>query len=381
MKAKLILSCSWVIILLSSIFLLLYYLSHASLSKANNANSHFCVKDQLFLPVIYSRYYPGTSENEPNNNSLQANGPLTPNLAYYGTITDPKDYYSVYLTNSGNLTIDLEGAMNNTNEDLHEQGTQLLLYYTSQKIRLVTTRDLVSIVSTVPYDINYANAPLGWYFVYIFVPGNYDKETNYTLTVYYPSPTTPSITPIYPCTPTPTSTPTSITTTELLCPTVSAGFGSHLIIFNGEKIFSNSTIDDAKTNVVNIDIPSGEYHVYLASHDSHSLHPSQNQTDESWFLLLYDEGGGTVATSGPSGDLPEDTDCATTNVGDLHLSANVHSAVGFHAAYPMATTESPNSIAPVYAILEPVETIVSSNVSGTPLPPYHNSTPTPTPHN
>jgi len=88
---------------------------------------------------------------------------------YYGYPDDPKDYFSIYLHTTGDITIDLT---NHTG-----QGVQLQLFYQSVDNR-------VAHALSPPYHIEYAG-PAGWYYVYIYTESGYNSTTPYTLRVVY----------------------------------------------------------------------------------------------------------------------------------------------------------------------------------------------------
>jgi hypothetical protein len=127
----------------------------------------------IFLPLTlrdYIAYFEGPWEQEPNNNYLQANGPLRSGRYYYGYPNDEKDYFSIYLRTGGTITIDLT---NHTG-----QGVQLQLFYQSTNNRVDYDLDA-------PYHITYTG-PAGWYYIYIYTAGGYNTTTPYTLRVTYP---------------------------------------------------------------------------------------------------------------------------------------------------------------------------------------------------
>ncbi|MBN1920441.1 MAG: hypothetical protein JW892_04305, partial [Anaerolineae bacterium] len=122
------------------------------------------------VPVDYVRYFEGPWEFEPNNTYLQANGPLIPGQDYWGYPNDEKDYFSVYVRNSGTLTINLT--------DHTGAAVQVQLFYQGIDNR-------VAFDTESPYTITYNGQP-GWYYVYIYTGGGYDSTTPYTLRVTYP---------------------------------------------------------------------------------------------------------------------------------------------------------------------------------------------------
>jgi hypothetical protein len=116
-------------------------------------------------PTSTPGYFEGPWELEPNNSYLEANGPLRSSRQYYGYPNDQKDYFSVYLSGNGQITVDLT---NHTG-----QGVQLLLFYQSPNNR-------VGWSTTPPYHIEYTGLA-GWYYIYIYAESGYNTITPYTL--------------------------------------------------------------------------------------------------------------------------------------------------------------------------------------------------------
>jgi len=133
------------------------------------------VAREVYLPLVlrdYIAYFEGPWEVEPNNNYLQANGPLRSGRDYYGYPNDAKDYFSIYLRTSGTITIDLT---NHTGT-----GVQLQLFYQAAKEENRVAFDLEP-----PYHIEYTG-PAGMYYIYIYTAGGYNTITPYVLRVTYP---------------------------------------------------------------------------------------------------------------------------------------------------------------------------------------------------
>ncbi len=374
-------------------------------------NEMDCVADRVLLPVVASGDQ--TWESKDNDDYLHADGPLRSGIIYQGYLDDNKDYFSFDLGIPGRIEIYLTSPGDSTGKHLETQGVQLILvYYDAQAKQLKRIKR----VYTPPYTITKSNLPLRRYYVYVYVPT--PDDTLYNLRVVFPAPTPtptssplPTSPPVPMCTPTATlsatptststniptytptntpttqSTPTDIPTATLtpVCP-VNTPDGSHLAVFDtSRKILSNATTEaDARTDPVDVQIPSGEYRVSLSSYDN--AHPGgETQTDERWYLELYSEKGGQgtlIATSEPISDLDDDDVCFATPepVNDgLYLSQEVLSVVGVHAAY---YTPEPNSIAPALALLEPATSNYSIIMTQTPtatptLPPRPTVTPTP----
>jgi uncharacterized membrane protein len=127
----------------------------------------------LYLPMVqnnYISYFEGPWEVEPNNSSAQANGPLRSGRDYFGYPNDAYDFFSVYLTQPGQLNVTLT---NHTG-----QGVQLQLFYQS-------TANRVGFVPSPPYTLSY-NGQAGWYYIFIFTESGFNSTTPYTLRVTYP---------------------------------------------------------------------------------------------------------------------------------------------------------------------------------------------------
>lgn len=127
----------------------------------------------VFLPNItekYIVYFQGTMEVEPNNSWDQANGPLRSAIDYHGYPNDQKDYFSIYVYDSGSVIVDLT---NHTGID-----TQLQLFYN-------TIDNRVAYDPSPPYHIDYPGQP-GWYYIYIYTGSGFNEATLYTLNVDYP---------------------------------------------------------------------------------------------------------------------------------------------------------------------------------------------------
>lgn len=104
-------------------------------------------------------------------------------------------------------------------------------------------------------------------------------------------------------------------------------------------------------------LPAGTYGISLASRDSsHSHHPHEpnHQENESWFLVLENALGISIATTNAIDDLPDSVEGISQKVNDdLVLAEDVTQLRVRHAAYP---SDSPNSITAVCAAFDLEET-------------------------
>ncbi len=108
-------------------------------------------------------------EQEPNDTSATANGPLVSGMNYYGFPNDASDYFFFQTSRRGQITIDLN---NHTG-----QGVQLLLYH--------PVGNQVAVVGEPPYRLEYTG-DAGTYYVRIYATGNFNSTTPYTLRAAFP---------------------------------------------------------------------------------------------------------------------------------------------------------------------------------------------------
>lgn len=109
-------------------------------------------------------------EKESNNAYTEANGPLVSGIDYYGYPNDLKDYFSVYMSTAGKLSIDLTEHVGND--------VQLQLFYQS-------TSTQVGFDHNRPFHIEHTG-PAGWYYIYIYTESGHSSTSPYTLHVTYP---------------------------------------------------------------------------------------------------------------------------------------------------------------------------------------------------
>ena len=149
-------------------------------AKTTAAISYFYVSQEsytAYLPVVIRgvttpTYFEGPWEQEDNDTSLQANGPLRSAQDYYGYPNDQKDYFSINPGTSGQIVIDLTNVTGS--------GVQLQLFYQVADVdhRVAFDRDA-------PYHIEYTGGP-GVYYIYIYTESGYNSSNAYTLRVTYP---------------------------------------------------------------------------------------------------------------------------------------------------------------------------------------------------
>lgn len=169
----------------------------------------------VFLPYISkSRYFQGTTEQEPNNFRSKANGPIISGNAYTGVINDSNDYFSMEVGNEGTIFVELDDGFEGNH--LSQYGVQLQLQYTGEQngIPITTVTD-----SSAPYTISTGVGDIGWYYVRIYA-ATPSAQISYSLEVTYPYSNIQSgFTAVSPsraaieATCTPTSTPTQTVTT------------------------------------------------------------------------------------------------------------------------------------------------------------------------
>lgn len=128
-----------------------------------------------WLPLFfnnYTNYFKGPWEVEDNDAYTQANGPLQSGVAYLGHPDDAKDYFSIYLSQPGQITID------RLPDSGVGSGVQVILFYQS-------IADVRAVSQIPPYHIDYTG-PAGWYYIYLYTASDYSSTAVYTLTVTYP---------------------------------------------------------------------------------------------------------------------------------------------------------------------------------------------------
>ena len=88
-------------------------------------------------------------------------------------------------------------------------------------------------------------------------------------------------------------------------------------------------------------LSTGTYDVSLATYDNHSDKPSQNQTNEQWYVGLENELGDTIVYSNMIDDLPENLDQFSQMVNDnLFVGSDISHMSVYHVDYPDNATSS-----------------------------------------
>lgn len=294
----------------------------ASIGKADKVLSQSpdsrCISSHVFLPIVSNNavvYFEDPYEDEVNGNDSPqtANGFLRSGKVYYGKPDDEFDFFSIYLREPGTVTVDVP--------DPHVTGGQLILYSDSAYPVYISPIDNSPLDG---YHVEYPNLQVGLYYILVFVDTSRPHESTqyYSLTVTYPVPTIPHV-------------------------------ERYVVEFNGEKIYSDRTEDEASTDPIYTTIPPGTYKITLASYDDHSDQTAPEQPAEKWRLLFYNQNNVLVGKSDSTGDLPTNIDCIEQVVDTAFtLEQTVRSVAAFHSAYP--NSGSPNSVIPDYAILETI---------------------------
>ncbi len=111
----------------------------------------------VYLPAVVRSqvsYFEGSREQEPNNTYNTANGALVFGKEYEGWVDDTKDYFSFYLKDPADFTIQLEDAA---------PGAQMLLYYNS-------VANTPQVVNAAPYNLIKYSGAAGWYYLQLYHP-------------------------------------------------------------------------------------------------------------------------------------------------------------------------------------------------------------------
>jgi len=121
-----------------------------------------------------------------------------------------------------------------------------------------------------------------------------------------------------------------------------------VVLFDGKKLVSNGTEDEAKTGPYILELAPGTYEVKSASWDGYVGRAAVTQPHEIWKMLLMN-GGSPVLETSPTSDL-EDMVLESLMVEELQpleVATYTDSVLAMHAAYPDASDY--NSVQPICA--------------------------------
>lgn len=168
-----------------------------------------------------------------------------------------------------------------------------------------------------------------------------------------PTPTpTPSKTPKP--TPTPTPSPVAINCT--------IGNAPNRTIFrfpnpDQNYLLANGTNAQAIVGPYNFGLAAGTYRVTLQAFDDHTEHPSQNQPNEQFQVVLKRVYESRLATSNASPDIADNAAYSMGDVGTITIAEAATTITAIHAFYG---SSNPNSLTPVCAAFDLI------SVQGTP---------------
>lgn len=129
---------------------------------------------RVLVPALQKSDRPpfSTTEVEPNNTSVDANGPVVSGVTISGFANDASDYYRLTVTAAGTLSAAITNPQG--------QGTQLQLYREP-----VSTATLVQSDGVAPYAFAVGVTP-GVYYVRVYTAGGYTSTAPYSLQVTFP---------------------------------------------------------------------------------------------------------------------------------------------------------------------------------------------------
>lgn len=164
---------------------------------------------------------------------------------------------------------------------------------------------------------------------------------------------------------------------QVSCPVVPTANG--VVMSHAEFLRSDQSEAQAMATKP-LTLPQGTYSVSLTSYDKHSTeNAGQAQKREQYYVIFRDAEGNELARSGTIADLEEDKDFKTELVNEaLEIPGLTTSITFYHAAYP--DTSTPNSVYPLCAVFEPVDTEPEPSPSPTNSPvPSPSASPVATP--
>ena len=144
--------------------------------------------------------------------------------------------------------------------------------------------------------------------------------------------------------------------------------GRILVNFGDKKIVSHQSEEDAKSESVNINIPSGSYKVSIFSYDGYEgRETAVPQFKESWVAVLNNDGNEIIRSS-PIDDLEDYVQSATKNQvvnEDLTIDEDIDSVFALNVGYP--DESNPNSVYPVCAAFDLIESEEEPPVNTAPV--------------
>jgi len=137
--------------------------------------------------------------------------------------------------------------------------------------------------------------------------------------------------------------------TPIECP-YSAKEGRIIVNFDNKELIANADKGRAQTGPFSAQIPPATYNITLVSYDNHIEKSESTELNETWHAILYGQNDIVVATTKPSGDIPETQDyyIGVTNV-NFTIPSPVTAATAYHSAYP---SNIRNSVVPVCVVFE-----------------------------
>jgi hypothetical protein len=151
------------------------WIDETNFTEDSDTAQVYISRGTAFLPLTMSsfiQYFPGPWELEDNDTSSQANGYLYVNQDYYGYPDDQRDWFSIYLTQPGNFSVNLSG---HSGEDV-----QLHVY-----AQVVDADHRVCYVGVAPYVCE-VDGQVGSYFLLIYTDSGFNTSTPYALQITAP---------------------------------------------------------------------------------------------------------------------------------------------------------------------------------------------------
>src|SRR3989338_6042738 len=128
--------------------------------------------------------------------------------------------------------------------------------------------------------------------------------------------------------------------------------GRTIVNLGSGSIISSGTLSAATKGPVSVSISAGTYDISLVYYDNHLTKLTQVQPNESWFLVLKDNLGLTIATTSAISDLESNEEFKEEKVEtNLVLASSTASITAIHAAF---SDINPNSITPLCVAFDEV---------------------------